>query len=64
MTMPDRAGYVPLLGFPVKYREQRGQAPTEAHEAQRGNPPTARELVPLVRIERTTYCLQDSCSTN
>lgn len=24
----------------------------------------APEVVPLIRIERMTYCLQDSCSTN
>jgi len=23
-----------------------------------------RRMVPLIRIERMTYCLQDSCSTN
>ena len=23
-----------------------------------------RKMVPLIRIERMTYCLQDSCSTN
>lgn len=32
----------------------------------RGHPwmPVDRRMVPLIRIERMTYCLQDSCSTN
>jgi len=25
---------------------------------------TGLDVVPLIRIERMTYCLQDSCSTN